>query len=163
MARLRPITVRRPRRSSVGLRTDTAAAIAPAQLYTSTGCRDGPHGSNIPLDTAGGFEVFSYDFTMVEGSPFGEGTVAMRWVLPWFAWQSIALGGLLAPVGLADDFRIETEIFIGNEEKPAVENLTLFYDGRVYDFLLTEPAEITVGSSARSRPSPRPEGARRNW
>jgi hypothetical protein len=42
----------------------------------------------------------------------------------------------------ADGFRIETKVFVGEEEKPVSENTTLFSDGIVYDFL--EPSEQTA-------------------
>jgi hypothetical protein len=35
----------------------------------------------------------------------------------------------------ADGFRIETKVFLGDEEKPISENTTLFSEGVVYDFL----------------------------
>jgi hypothetical protein len=58
-------------------------------------------------------------------------------------WASIA-GALigLAAAG-AQDFRVDTEVFFGTEKVP-VEALTVFTEGRVYDFLLAEPREITV-------------------
>jgi hypothetical protein len=43
----------------------------------------------------------------------------------------------------AQDFRVDTEVFFGTEKEP-VEALTVFTKGRVYDFLLAEPREITV-------------------
>ncbi|QDU26045.1 hypothetical protein ETAA8_11170 [Anatilimnocola aggregata] len=43
-----------------------------------------------------------------------------------------------------EDFRIDTEVFIGSEKKPVIETLTIFADGDIFDFLLTKPAEITV-------------------
>ncbi len=44
----------------------------------------------------------------------------------------------------AQEFRIDTEIFIGKEREPAAETLTLFSNGRIYDFFLTKPEEITI-------------------
>lgn len=44
----------------------------------------------------------------------------------------------------AQDFRIKTEIFAKGEKEPASQNLTLFSGSMVYDFLLTEPQEITI-------------------
>ena len=43
----------------------------------------------------------------------------------------------------ADEFRIETKIFVGDEEEPVSETTTLFLDGLVYDFL-TEPEQVCV-------------------
>ncbi len=51
---------------------------------------------------------------------------------------------------LADEFRIESKVFSAKDEAPTSESLTLFDDGRVYDFL-TSPREITVFDISRSR------------
>jgi hypothetical protein len=54
----------------------------------------------------------------------------------------------------ADDFRIETKVFVGKDTKdsdePTAETLTLFRGGQVYDFL-TKPNEITVFDKPRHR------------
>ncbi|WP_425617209.1 hypothetical protein NA78x_000882 [Anatilimnocola sp. NA78] len=52
----------------------------------------------------------------------------------------------LATFGLAagEDFRIDTELFIGSAKEPFSENLTIFNEGEIYDFLLTNSEEITV-------------------
>jgi len=50
----------------------------------------------------------------------------------------------------ADDFRIESKLFVGDAKEPASENVTLFYNGMVYDYL-SNPAEVTVFDSARGR------------
>lgn len=44
----------------------------------------------------------------------------------------------------AQEFRIETEIFVGSSKQPTSENLTIFSDNRVYDFMLSKPNAITV-------------------
>ncbi len=46
--------------------------------------------------------------------------------------------------GRAEDFRVDTEIFVGSERKPSAEVLTIYQNGNVYDFQLTDPKEITV-------------------
>src|SRR5262245_1075333 len=48
-----------------------------------------------------------------------------------------------ATASLAEDFRIETKVFVGDEEEPVSETTTLFYDQAVYDFL-TAPEQIAV-------------------
>ncbi len=50
----------------------------------------------------------------------------------------------LAAVASAQDFRIESKVFLEGQEQPVAETLTLFSDGVVYDFLLTQPEEIAV-------------------
>ena len=44
----------------------------------------------------------------------------------------------------AGDFRIDTEVFAGEEKQPILETLTIFANGVVYDFRWTEPKEVTV-------------------
>jgi hypothetical protein len=57
----------------------------------------------------------------------------------------------------AQDFRIDTEVFIGpldkkdKDKEPAAETLTIFTNGMVYDFLLAEPREITLFDPLRGR------------
>ena len=63
----------------------------------------------------------------------------------------LAAGTQMAMAALALDFRVETDVFIGTEKKPAVENLTLFSDGQVYDFLLSGSKEITIYDPARGQ------------
>jgi hypothetical protein len=60
---------------------------------------------------------------------------------------------LLSPPGTltAQNFRIESEVFLGKEKEPVSESLTLFHGGVVYDFLLTAPEEISVFDPLRSR------------
>ncbi len=65
--------------------------------------------------------------------------------------QTIVLLFLGSSAGLAQDFRIDTEVFIGKEKKPAAETLTLFASGQIYDFLLQEPEEITLLDPVRGR------------
>ena len=42
-----------------------------------------------------------------------------------------------------DDFRVETDVFVEDEEQPIVETLTIFSGDVIYDFLLGENGEIT--------------------
>jgi hypothetical protein len=63
----------------------------------------------------------------------------------------LAAGTQMATAALALDFRVETDVFIGKEKKPVVENLTLFADGQVYDFLLSGSKEITIYDPARGQ------------
>ncbi len=50
---------------------------------------------------------------------------------------------LLSGESRAENFRIETKIFVGDEEKPISETTTLFQEGTVYDFL-KDPAQTAV-------------------
>ncbi|MGI8982022.1 MAG: hypothetical protein ACR2FY_22545 [Pirellulaceae bacterium] len=63
----------------------------------------------------------------------------------------LAAGTQMAAMALALDFRVETDVFIGTEKDPAVENLTLFSGGQVYDFLLSGSREITIYDPARGQ------------
>jgi len=52
--------------------------------------------------------------------------------------------GLSTPVS-GQDFRVDTEVFLGEEKEPFTDTLTLFADGLVYDFLpASQPREITI-------------------
>ncbi|MCU0960932.1 MAG: hypothetical protein MUF48_12575 [Pirellulaceae bacterium] len=62
----------------------------------------------------------------------------------------LALGHPLAP-GWTGEFRIETDVFVDDGKEPAVETLTIFSEGVVYDFLLTGVEEITVFDQQRER------------
>ena len=60
---------------------------------------------------------------------------------------TFALSAAPAP---ADDFRMESKVYVGDEQQPAVENTTLFRAGRVYDYL-GEPARVAIFDPARRR------------
>lgn len=51
----------------------------------------------------------------------------------------------------AQEFRIETDVLLGDEPKPVAQNLTLFTNGLVYDFPLVGREEITVFDAGRGR------------
>jgi hypothetical protein len=55
------------------------------------------------------------------------------------------------PASGDEEFRVRTMIFVGDDESPVAETLTLFDDGVVYDFLLTEPQETFVFDNKRGR------------
>jgi hypothetical protein len=59
-----------------------------------------------------------------------------------------------AVLALAEDFRIQTRVYRGEEEAPVSQNLTLFRGGVVYDFL-SEPAETTIYDRPRGNKSGR--------
>ncbi len=70
------------------------------------------------------------------------------------AVASIAISALvlagLSQTAAGEEFRIESKVFTGKEEAPTSESLTLFDDGRAYDFL-TDPHEIIVFDVAHGR------------
>jgi len=51
----------------------------------------------------------------------------------------------------ADEFRVDTDIYVGNQKEPIAQNLTIFTSGLVYDFPLAGPEEITVFDPAHRR------------
>jgi len=53
---------------------------------------------------------------------------------------AFALGSLLASAR-GDDFRMETKVYVGSDEAPAIETLTLFSGDVVYDFVLGNQPE----------------------
>jgi hypothetical protein len=71
-------------------------------------------------------------------------------VLRLALWLPLAAGFLVPCEVAADDFRIESKIFVGKEIVATSENLTLFRGGQVYDFL-TKPSETTVFDKPRGR------------
>lgn len=53
---------------------------------------------------------------------------------------------------LAQEFRIETELFVGNQNEPSSENLTLFKNGAIYDFLpVADPKTIVIFDMTHKR------------
>lgn len=52
---------------------------------------------------------------------------------------------------LAQDFRIETSVYVDEEPEPISQTLTLFSGGVVYDFFLSDSHEITVFDPKRER------------
>jgi hypothetical protein len=50
----------------------------------------------------------------------------------------------------ADEFRLHSKVYLGKDEEPAYENVTLFRDGLVYD-LLSDPDEVVVFDTAKKR------------
>jgi hypothetical protein len=59
---------------------------------------------------------------------------------------TVYFGGLLATSAVAEDFRISTEIYVGDkkkDEKPVSKTTTLFHSGVVYDFL-DKPEQTAV-------------------
>lgn len=65
------------------------------------------------------------------------------------AWQFAAavLSLALAPaVATAQNFRVETDVFVGNKkpQEPVAEYLTLFDGASVYDFALSDTKEVTI-------------------
>lgn len=58
----------------------------------------------------------------------------------------------LAPVAVrADDFRVETDLFVGKQKEPVATYLTLFSGQTIYDFVLNEPKQVTVFDTLRGR------------
>ncbi len=69
----------------------------------------------------------------------------------WIPALSLLAGQVPAAAAMAEDFRIETDVFLGGEKEPVAQNVTLFSGGLVYDFPLIGPQEITVFDEARGR------------
>ena len=71
-----------------------------------------------------------------------------RFIASAFPRLLIAVVLLQATPAAADDFRIESKIYVGNQPAASSESLTLFRGGQIYDFL-TKPSETTVFSRTR--------------
>jgi hypothetical protein len=59
---------------------------------------------------------------------------------------------LVAPaLAVAQDFRVETDVFLNDNKEPAAQYLTIFKGGVVYDFGLDGPKEVTIYDVGRGR------------
>ena len=65
-------------------------------------------------------------------------------------WVVFAILSGISAIGNGQDFRVDTEVFFDQEKEPAVEALTIFSDGRVYDFLISQQ-EIVVFDPPRGQ------------
>jgi hypothetical protein len=66
-------------------------------------------------------------------------------------WGLLLIGGLLPRAAAGEEFRVETDVFVGSQKKPVAQNLTLFTSGLVYDFPLMGPSDIAVLDPSRGR------------
>jgi len=67
-------------------------------------------------------------------------------------WLTVGLLGVCLSRGtLAEEFRVETDVFVGHSKEPIAQNLTLFSSGLVYDFPRMGPEEVTVFDPVRGR------------
>lgn len=71
-------------------------------------------------------------------------------IMGWLVWLATAIAGLPA-IADGQEFRVDTELFRNQEKDPFLQTLTIFADGAVYDFQLTEPAEATVFDARRGQ------------
>ena len=71
-------------------------------------------------------------------------------LIPAFIPSAVLVFALSATAS-AEEFRIETGVFVDEETEPVVETLTIFSDGIVYDFLLSGVEEITLFDRKRQR------------
>jgi hypothetical protein len=59
---------------------------------------------------------------------------------------------IMSPLALAgEDFRCDTEVFVGKDKNPVQQTLTIFSGSVVYDFLISKPEEITVYDLGRGQ------------
>ena len=55
---------------------------------------------------------------------------------------------LLTSTGMTQDFRIETDLYVGANAEPDLKYLTVFVGSTTYDFRLTEPIETAIYDSS---------------
>lgn len=70
---------------------------------------------------------------------------------PLTRWIGISSMLLAAAVADAQDFRVETDVFVEKQKEPVAEFLTIFYGNTIYDYLISEPQEVTVFDMSRGR------------
>ncbi len=66
-------------------------------------------------------------------------------------WASLFVFMAVVVTAQAEDFRIDTEIFLDDQKEPVFETLTIFHRGVVYDFLRTGVEEVTLFDRERQR------------
>lgn len=71
-----------------------------------------------------------------------------KWFFLFLSWVTLMIANGSAA---AQEFRVESEIFNGSDKAPVSENLTIFSDGIVYDFRLSEPKETVIHDSFRGK------------
>jgi hypothetical protein len=75
----------------------------------------------------------------------------MQWFKQLSFFSTLVLLNVVCHSGIAQEFRVETDVFVEDEEDPVVQTLTIFSDGVVYDFLRTGTEEITLFDHQRNR------------
>jgi hypothetical protein len=69
------------------------------------------------------------------------------------ATAAAALTATQAPPVMAQEFRIETKVFIGDEETPASQTVTLFEKSAVYEFVENPPQIIVYRDGGQNKPA----------
>ena len=64
---------------------------------------------------------------------------------------AFAMTLMIATTVAAQEFRVETDVFVGNETEPVAQHLTLFTGNLVYDFALRRGDEVTMLDTQRGR------------
>ncbi|MEX2175320.1 MAG: hypothetical protein WD872_13240 [Pirellulaceae bacterium] len=75
--------------------------------------------------------------------------VALRQPLSFRFFLALLAAALFVTTASGQEFRMDTEVFVGKEKEPIAETLTIFTNGLIYDFLLNEPKEITLFDPVR--------------
>ncbi len=78
-------------------------------------------------------------------------SISMRSISVFIASLTVMFATLAGVPSWGQEFRVETDVYVDEETKPAIETLTIFADGIVYDFLLTGVEEITLFDRQRQR------------
>jgi hypothetical protein len=58
---------------------------------------------------------------------------------------------IVSSLAWGQDFRVETDVFIGKEKEPIAQYLTVFESNTIYDFVLTGPQQATIFDVTRGR------------
>lgn len=81
------------------------------------------------------------------------------WTGSWLIRPQLGIAGIvtlllmtaMAGQSVAEEFRVETAIYVEDNKEPAAETLTLFMDGLAYDFMLSGSKEVTILDPLRQR------------
>lgn len=72
-------------------------------------------------------------------------------VLPLRIWLRVAVVAVIGAATVqAEDFAVESRVYLGNGDRPISESLTVFVAEKAYDFL-NDPAEITIVDAPAKR------------
>jgi hypothetical protein len=86
----------------------------------------------------------------IQFAPYGPAVCRNAYPAALLAVVFALCGDAAMPTMAEEEFRVETRVYVGGEAEVKAENLTIFAQGWVYDFL-DKPAEITILNKSRTK------------